>query len=259
MNLSAEGRAKIEGYEGYHARLPDGGCKAYQETFHGKKDKWTIGYGCTEGVYEGLVWTKEQSDAAFERELSKFESAVNRLVTVPLNQNQFDALVSFSYNCGIGALQSSSLLKKLNKGDYDGAAGQFQFWNHAGGGVVAGLTQRRASEASLFRKPVEPLPLPSMPQTVEKRTEPPSAGAAATGTAATGGFIYTMWQSVGDKFNSFFDGLDEDQVLGFMGNAQKHGVLSGVHPLKVVGAVAFCAALYFIVCHWLPSFTGKNE
>jgi lysozyme len=258
MNLSAEGRAKIEGYEGYHARLPDGGCKAYQETFHGKKDKWTIGYGCTEGVYEGLVWTKEQSDQAFERELSKFESAVNRLVTVPLNQNQFDALVSFSYNCGIGALQSSSLLKKLNKGDYEGAANQFQFWNHAGGGVVAGLTQRRSSEANLFRKPVEPLPLPSMPQTVEKRTELSKlfvAGASAVCTSV--GTVVPQTDPIGAVQN-FLDTGQRIKGISEQGKDLAGWASHGV-PLPVFGALAFCVALYFLVCHWLPSFTGKNE
>jgi lysozyme len=252
MNLSAAGRAKIEGYEGYHARLPDGGCKAYQETFHGKKDKWTIGYGCTEGVYEGLTWTKEQSDAAFEKELSKFESAVNRLVTVPLNQNQFDSLVSFSYNCGIGALQSSSLLKKLNKGDYIGAAGQFQFWNHAGGGVVAGLTQRRASEAALFLKPVEPLPLPAMPQTVEKRTELTKSlvgiGSAVCSTIGVSA-AQTDPLSTAENFMSTGQRIkDVSQQGQDLAGWASHGV-----PLPVVLALGACVAAYFVLGHVLPS------
>lgn len=191
MNLSDDGRARIEGYEGYHDRMPDGSCRAYQKTYNGKKDKWTIGFGCTEGVYEGLIWTREQADAAFSKELAKFESAVTRLVTVDLNQNQYDALVSFCYNVGLGAgkipgFSNSTLLKKLNKGDYKGAADQFQYWNHVNGRPVSGLTQRRTSEANLFLKPTAPEPAPAMPQTVSKSREPLGEKAAATvGTGIT--------------------------------------------------------------------------
>lgn len=193
MNLSANGRAKIEGYEGYHDALPDGSCRAYQKMYNGKKDKWTIGFGCTEGVYEGLVWTREQADAAFAKELAKFEAAVTRLVTVDLNQNQYDALSSFCYNVGLGGVvngetipgfSNSTLLKKLNKGDYKGAADQFQYWNHVNGKPVSGLTERRASEKNLFQKPTAAHATPQMPQTVSKAREPLSEKAAATATAA---------------------------------------------------------------------------
>jgi lysozyme len=80
----------------------------------------------------------------------KFEAGVKRLVKVPLAQGQFDALVSFSFNVGLGALGSSTLLRKLNAGDYRGAAAEFPRWNKAGGKVYEGLTRRRAAERSLF-------------------------------------------------------------------------------------------------------------
>ncbi len=73
-------------------------------------------------------------------------------VTVPLNQNQFDALVSLTYNIGSGAFNNSTLLKKLNKGDYQGAADQFLVWNKAGGKVMKGLVRRREAEQALFLK-----------------------------------------------------------------------------------------------------------
>jgi lysozyme len=82
--------------------------------------------------------------------MAKFEAAVRSHVKVDLAQWQFDALVSFAYNCGIGNLKSSTLLRKVNKGDFAGAAREFGKWNKAGGRVLTGLTRRRAAEATLF-------------------------------------------------------------------------------------------------------------
>lgn len=181
MNLSATGLKLIQDFESYMIELPDGGCRSYQcrvGTRNGKPvydGKWTIGFGVTEGVTESTVWTRAQADEAFRRELEKHEAAVNRLVTVELTQPMFDALCSFSYNCGTGALQGSTLLKKLNGGDYEGAAQQFARWNKSQGLVVAGLTRRRAAEAALFSRPVEASPEPAMPQTVDTPPETPEA------------------------------------------------------------------------------------
>ena len=184
MQISDNGLRKIEGYEGYGRALPDGSCTAYQDSYHGKLDKPTIGFGCTEGVTMGMVWTRAEADAAFMRELAEHEAAVQRLVTVDMTQNEFDALVSFCYNCGIGALAKSSLLKRLNAGDRNGAADAFGLYNKAGGGVVQGLVQRRASEASLFLKPVDAPDRPAMPQSVDASAHPVSRKAIATVTAA---------------------------------------------------------------------------
>ena len=85
-------------------------------------------------------------------DLKKFESTVNSAVTVPINQNQFDALVSLSYNIGTGAFKKSTLLKKLNEEDYKGASAQFAVWNKGGGRVMQGLMNRRAVERKLFEK-----------------------------------------------------------------------------------------------------------
>ncbi|PRP70248.1 muraminidase, partial [Chromobacterium amazonense] len=86
-----------------------------------------------------------------QQDLAKFEVGVSRLVKVQLRQNQFDALVSFSYNLGLGSLQNSTLLRLLNQGDYAGAAGQFILWDKAGGKVLPGLQRRRAAEQALFK------------------------------------------------------------------------------------------------------------
>jgi GH24 family phage-related lysozyme (muramidase) len=114
----------------------------------------TIGYGTTKGVKLGDRITTVQAEALLKRDLENFEAAVRSLVKVPLNSNQFSALVSFAYNVGVGALQQSTLLKRLNQGDYQGAAQEFLRWNKAGGQALPGLTRRRQVERSLFlRKP----------------------------------------------------------------------------------------------------------
>lgn len=115
---------------------------------------WTIGYGHTGDVKEGDTITKAEADELLEKDLEKFRGGVNRCVKVPVNENQFGALVSFAYNVGIGSLQSSTLLKLLNAGDYDAAADQFPRWNKSGGKVLTGLTRRREAERAVFLTPV---------------------------------------------------------------------------------------------------------
>lgn len=110
----------------------------------------TIGYGHTAGVAMGQTITQQQADDYLRRDVRQFERAVERLVKVPLTQGQFDALVSFAFNLGEGALAQSTLLRLLNAGDYAGAAAQFERWNKAGGRVLPGLVRRRAAERALF-------------------------------------------------------------------------------------------------------------
>ena len=112
---------------------------------------WTIGFGTTiypNGikVKKGDTCTTEQAKAYMAHDLKEFESAVNSAVTIDLNENQFDALVSLVYNIGTGAFKKSTLLKKLNESDYKGAAAQFDVWNKGGGKVMQGLVNRRALE-----------------------------------------------------------------------------------------------------------------
>jgi GH24 family phage-related lysozyme (muramidase) len=110
----------------------------------------TIGYGHTKGVKMGTTITAAKAEALLREDLSEFEAGVNDSVLVPLRQNEFDALVSFSFNVGTAALRKSTLMRKLNAGDYEGAAAEFARWNSAGGTVLAGLTRRRAAERELF-------------------------------------------------------------------------------------------------------------
>lgn len=119
----------------------------------------TICYGSTKDVYMGQRKTKAECDALLKTETSEFGAAVLALVQVPINQNQYDALVSLTYNIGIGALKKSTLLRKLNSGDYDAAAKEFDRWIYAGGRPVNGLRKRRAQERKLFETPVRPSPI----------------------------------------------------------------------------------------------------
>lgn len=111
---------------------------------------WTIGYGHTSGVQQGQTITQAQAEAYLKSDLAIYENAVNSYVTVSLNQNQFDALVSFAYNCGTGALKTSTLLTLLNQGNYSGAANELDKWVKAGSTTLEGLVRRRAAEKALF-------------------------------------------------------------------------------------------------------------
>ena len=116
---------------------------------------WTIGFGTTiypNGikVKKGDTCTEAQAKSYMAHDLKKFEQAVNGAVTIPLNQNQFDVLVSLAYNIGTNAFKNSTLVKKLNAGDYRGAADQFDVWVNAGGKRMQGLVNRRAKEKEVF-------------------------------------------------------------------------------------------------------------
>lgn len=130
---------------------------------------WTEGYGHAI-VYNGKllrgienkalayklakVNTEADAEILLKQDVMKHETAVNFRVNVKLNQNQFDALVSFTFNVGIGNLQRSTLLKKINLSDYKGAAEEFPKWNTANKKVLLGLTRRRAAERKLFETSV---------------------------------------------------------------------------------------------------------
>ena len=116
---------------------------------------WTIGFGTIKypngvRVKKGDTCTLDQAKEYMRHDLIEFEHTVNSSVKVPLNQNQFDALVSLAYNIGSNAFKSSTLVKKLNAGDYQGAADQFNAWVNAGGKRMQGLVNRRDREKLLF-------------------------------------------------------------------------------------------------------------
>ena len=123
--------------------------KAYLPT---PNDVWTIGYGHTGTAYEGQVITKAEAERLLRQDLAWVRRAIARYVTVPLSQEQYDALASFIFNVGEGAFASSTLLRKLNAYDYAGAANEFPRWNKQKGKALLGLTRRRLAEQKLFMK-----------------------------------------------------------------------------------------------------------
>lgn len=143
MTLNEAGLDFIAGWEGCEL-------EAYQD----QGGTWTIGYGHTEGVTEGEVWTQDHADIALADDAQTIAAdPVNQLVTVPLTQNMFNALCDFTYNLGQGNLSGSTLLQLLNQHDYSGAQNQFQYWDLCDGVPNQGLENRRLAEAQLFGTP----------------------------------------------------------------------------------------------------------
>lgn len=139
LTLSAVGFVGLLGYEGYRdaAYIPIPG------------DVPTIGFGTTEGVKLGDRITPPVAVARALGDVSKYEGALRACVKVPLHQHEYDAFVSLSYNIGAAAFCRSTLVAKLNAGDYAGACAEISRWNRAGGREVAGLTNRREKERAL--------------------------------------------------------------------------------------------------------------
>ncbi|WP_455479239.1 lysozyme [Bartonella sp. B23] len=142
--ISKEGLAMIKQWEGLRLH-------AYQDA----TGVWTIGYGHTSAagkpfVHKGTTVTEEQAENILCQDLKQFENAVEQAVQVSLTDKQFAALVSFCYNVGITAFCNSTLLKKLNKGEYESVPAELQKWNKAGGKRLQGLVHRRAAEAGLW-------------------------------------------------------------------------------------------------------------
>lgn len=113
---------------------------------------WTIGWGTTKGVRRGMRITQDEADRLFAEDLKIYENGVAGLVNDDdsLTANQFSALVSFAYNCGLNALRTSTLLRKVNAKDFAGAANEFSKWVRGGGKVLPGLVRRRNAEKELF-------------------------------------------------------------------------------------------------------------
>jgi lysozyme len=182
LHLSTAGANLVKAFEGCLKKIGADQFRAYTCP----AGVTTIGWGTTtehgHKISPGMVWTQKQCDDAFLNDMKKFEAGVKRLVKVQLTQYQFDALVSFTYNCGEGNLAKSTLLRKVNAQDWKGAAASFAAWNKGGGKVLNGLVRRRASESLLFQnipdadydgkpdKVIKP-PAEPMPQAVDPPDE----------------------------------------------------------------------------------------
>lgn len=215
MKISQAGKDLIISFEGI--RLEAYKCPA---------GVWTIGVGSTvPAVHAGEVITKQQALARFDKDLTKFENAVDRLVKVPLTQNQFDALVSFTFNVGEGALAKSTLLKKLNAGDYDAVPTELMRWTKGGGRELPGLVRRRRAEAAMWRgvdergkpnidesrvEPDAPKPKKTMAKSKEGNAAIMTGGAAAISAA---GEVSRQVKETGDSLTSVLDLVKDPTFL----------------------------------------------
>jgi len=139
MNISQEGISLIKKFEG---------CEL--EAYKCAAGVWTIGYGHTKDVKENDVITKEEAESMLVHELQEYCNDVDIAVKVDLKQNEFDSLVSWTYNLGPTNLNSSTMLRVLNEGKHDEVPAQMKRWNKANGQVKEGLVRRREAEALMF-------------------------------------------------------------------------------------------------------------
>lgn len=215
MKTSDHGIAFIKRWEG--VRLKAYRCSA---------NVLTIGVGHTAAMgdpkpVDGMKITDAEAEAILRRDLGSIERDVEKAVTVHVNQRQFDTLVSFVFNVGIGAFRKSTLLKKLNASRYDEVPSELMKWTRAGGRVVQGLVNRRKAEADLWRgASSDQKPDGDMPQLVDpprKMTQSKEgnaallAGGAATLTAAND--VAQQLQETGDNLTSLIDLLKNPNFI----------------------------------------------
>lgn len=261
MNLSDVGLDLIISSEGKLKALGDGRYIAYRCP----ANVWTIYTGCTEGVKEGMIVTEDEGREMFRRELAKHEGAVTKLVTVDLTQGQFDALVSFSYNVGSGALAGSGLLKKLNKGDYAGACKEFAKWDRATvkgkKTALRGLTIRRAREAALFATRDG---APMIAQKVETPKEPITATQATIAAAPVAAGAVPVVQAVSEAVKAPAIPAPPTAILesasawkGFSGQVIEFGTFAVSSP-KSIAVIGIAIAAMFFGPKVAPKLFGRE-
>lgn len=211
MNSSAAALNLIEKFEG--VRLKSYRCPA---------GVLTIGVGHTSAageptVVENMTITRQEAFRILQRDLIRFEMDLNRLVKVPLSQNQYDALISFVFNIGAGAFAKSTLLKKLNAGRYGDVPAELMKWTKAGGKELPGLVKRRRAEAALWRsvddkvdedsedsrvEPDAPKPAKTMAKSKEGNAAILTGGAAAISAASE---VSRQVKETGDSLTTILD------------------------------------------------------
>lgn len=121
------------------------------QSYQDEKGVWTIGYGCTGyNIVRGLTWTQSQADYALKDRVEAIGRILNGCIMSAITQNQFDSLLSLAYNIGQGAFRGSTILRLVNKRQFEEAAKEFPKWCHIGGKTSTGLLNRRLSEQALF-------------------------------------------------------------------------------------------------------------
>jgi lysozyme len=191
---------------------------------------WTIGIGHTSAagpptVRQGQKIGLSEAEYILQRDLLKYEAGVERLVKVDLLQNQFDALVSFAYNCGIGALEKSTLLKRVNAKQFDKVPAEFMKWTKGGGKELPGLVRRRRAEAAMWRGVDEKTapnhdesrappdaPVPSKPITKSKEGNAAILAGGASAVAAAQEVIPVV-QQANDALSGVSEAFGKPAVL----------------------------------------------
>ena len=230
MHMSVEGvNALLKKFEG---------CKL--KAYKCPAGIWTIGYGHTSAagtptVMEGMAITQKQADDILRQDLVKYETAVYEIVKQPLTQHQFDVVVDFAYNAGVGALKSSTLLKKINAGDFDAVPAELMKWTKGGGKVLPGLVRRRQAESAWWSsgEPINEHEQRTDPDPVPVRTMADSKqGNAALLTASIGGLGVAKEVAAQAK-----DASDTaDQLAGLFAN---------VNFLGMVAVIGLAAAIWY--------------
>lgn len=218
MKTSDKGIAFIKRWEG-----------VYLKAYRCSANVLTIGVGHTAAMgeptpVEGMKITEQEAEDILRRDLASVERDVKASLKVLVNQRQFDTLVSFVFNVGIGAFRKSTLLKKLNASDYEAVPEELMKWTRAGGKVVQGLVNRRKAEADLWRGAgTDQKPTGDMPQAVDpprKMRESKEgnaallAGGAATVSAASD--VAKQLNETGDNLTSLIDLLKNPTFLAFV-------------------------------------------
>lgn len=224
----------IKRFEGYHEALPDGSAKAYRCP----ADKWTIGWGSTEGVYRGMIVTKGEAEELLLKDISVAEEAVRRQVKVPLTQVQYDALVSWTFNMGEGNLSKSTMLRKLNAGDYDAVPAEMARWNKARvNGILkplAGLTRRRAAEGSLFAMDA-PFPAEEGGEALPQSVEPTEAKPLTKSRTMVGVSVAGLATALSEASEQIRGLVEYQPILPF------HEQLQLAFMLLALGGIALAA------------------
>lgn len=197
---------------------------------------WTIGWGETEGVHPGMVWTQGQCDLRFHDQINHFSDKVAAMCTEHVTQHQLGALTSLAYNIGLEGLRKSTVLKAHNAGNHPAAARAFQLWNKArvNGNLVPlpGLTARRAAEAAIYLSQDDsPFREPPV-QAVESETKLTRSHInVASATGATTGIVAVA--------GSMFDG-----ILPLANQAKELASTFGLSPPIILGTIVVASCFY---------------
>jgi lysozyme len=220
METSDAGVALIQEFEGM--RLEAYLCPA---------KVWTIGYGHTSAagaptVTPGMKITRAKATEILKSDLAVFEQGVDGLVKVELSQNQFDVLVSFAFNCGLGAFGKSTLLKRINAGRFYEVPAELMKWTKGGGKVLPGLVRRRRAECEMWRSLEAPADAeegrmsPDTPEASKKITKSKEANAAVVaggaGAVAAAQEVIPVLQQANGFVSGLSEALGKPAVIAFI-------------------------------------------